>query len=492
MIFNSLQFFAFFPAVTVIYYILPQKVRYLWLLAASYFFYMQWDASYALILLFSTLVTYIGAIIIQKLRDRQTDDKPDIRIKLCLAAGVILNLGVLAYFKYADFVIDNLNTFASCEMKRLDLILPVGISFFIFQTTGYLIDVSRGDMKAEKNPLKYALFVSFFPQLVAGPIERSKKLLAQINEKHVFSLEQTREGLVLMLWGYFLKLCIADRAALFINTVYGDFETYGGWYLIVASVLFAFQIYCDFAGYSIIAMGAAKVLGFSLMENFDAPYTSGSVSEFWRRWHISLFSWFKDYLYIPLGGNKKGTLRKYLNILIVFFCSGLWHGSQWTFVIWGFLNGFYQIAGEITTPFRKKAAKKLGIREDSLGNRCIKAVITFILVDISWVFFRIDALRSCVPVFSSMIHAKNFWIFTDGSIYEAGLNDKNFTVLIICLIILALYDLLKRKGIVLREVVFSQDLWCRWIIYLALILFIFVFGIYGSKFSDAGFIYFQF
>lgn len=329
MLFNSYQFIVFFPFVCLIYFIFPKRIQYIWLLISSYFFYMSWDAKYALLLLFSTVVTWSCGLLLDKLSNKQNKcnkkefGKYQKLKKTVVAANFVLVLYVLFWFKYFDFVLDTLNILlnrVNCSLinVELDVVLPVGISFYTFQALSYSVDVYRGDVKVEKNFLKYALFVSFFPQLVAGPIERSKNLLRQVNESHTFDFERLRDGLLIMLWGYFMKLVIADRAAIFVDCVYSNINEYGGCYLIIASILFAFQIYCDFAGYSAIALGAAKVMGFELMENFKYPYLSTSVAMFWRNWHISLTSWFRDYLYIPLGGNRKGKLRKYINIMIVF------------------------------------------------------------------------------------------------------------------------------------------------------------------------------
>lgn len=343
MLFNSYQFLIFFPVVTLIYFLIPHKIRYIWLLIASYFFYMCWNTKYALILLFSTAVTYVGGILISKANKVEDNRKKIIYKKVFVALSFIINLSILFLFKYFDFAIDNINRILAVLNIQLlnpkfDVVLPVGISFYIFQALGYTVDVYREDVKAERNFLKYALFVSFFPQLVAGPIERSKNLLEQMYEKHYFEAQRVKDGLLLMIWGGFQKIVIADRIAIVVDTIFNKFPEYGGMYIIVAAILFAFQIYCDFSGYSIIAVGAAKVMGFRLMENFNAPYFSMSISEFWRRWHISLSTWFKDYVYIPLGGNRKGKIRKYINIMIVFFVSGLWHGASWNYIVWGGLN----------------------------------------------------------------------------------------------------------------------------------------------------------
>lgn len=351
MQFNSFDFLCFFPIVIAIYFVIPRKTRYLWLLAASYYFYMGWNPKYALLIAFSTVVTYFSGIFIEKINNRisdknETDEeyKKAIRQKKqVVAVSFTVNLLILVFFKYFDFLLGNINGILSrfgisIVEKPFDVLLPVGISFYTFQALSYTMDVYRNEIKAEKNILKYALFVSFFPQLVAGPIERSKNLLKQIETVHTFDLwnyERITKGLTVMLWGFFQKMVIADRIAILVDNVYDKYWLYGSSALILATILFAFQIYCDFGSYSNIAIGAAEVMGFSLMENFDTPYFSTSIKEFWRRWHISLSTWFRDYLYIPLGGNRKGTFRKYLNLIITFLVSGLWHGASWSFIVWG-------------------------------------------------------------------------------------------------------------------------------------------------------------
>lgn len=334
MIFNSIDFMLFFPIVVVIYFFIPKRIRYIWLLIASYYFYMCWNAKYAFLIALSTVITYISGLFMEKYFFRK---------KLILIFSLVSNLGILFVFKYYQFLLQNINHFrdiigiAPME-KSLDLLLPVGISFYTFQALGYSIDVYRGDVKAEKNLLKYALFVSFFPQLVAGPIERSKNLLTQVNCVEYFRLwnyERITNGAVIMLWGFFQKMVIADRAAILVDKVYGEYWIYGTIELIFATILFAFQIYCDFSGYSMIAVGAARIMGFELMENFNAPYYSKSIKEFWRRWHISLSSWFRDYIYIPLGGNRVSRLKGYGNLMVTFLISGLWHGANWSYVAWG-------------------------------------------------------------------------------------------------------------------------------------------------------------
>lgn len=311
MLFNSINFLIYFPIVLVIYYIVPNKIKSLWLLIASYYFYMCWNAKYAFLLFASTFVTYASGLLIEKVKKIGCADKKRENLKRWVVAGsFIINLGILFYFKYFNFTIDMIvKVFGKIHIQlnvpSFDIILPVGISFYIFQALSYTMDVYRDEIYAERNFFKYALFVSFFPQLVAGPIERSKNLLKQLAVPKRFEFEKAKDGFLLMLWGYFLKIVLADRIAIFVDRVYENYNTFNGWYIAVATILFAIQIYCDFSGYSTIAIGAAEILGIDLMENFDAPYLSATVADFWRRWHISLTSWFRDYLYIPLGGQKR-------------------------------------------------------------------------------------------------------------------------------------------------------------------------------------------
>lgn len=498
MLFNSFQFIVFFPVVLIVYYVMPDRIKYLWLLVSSYYFYMCWNAKYALLLLTSTLITYISGLLIEKIKKIDRTEKCKIKLKKWVVAGSVLcNLSILFYFKYINFTLGVLaNIFEKIgiqlEVPVFDIILPVGISFYIFQALSYTIDVYRDEIYAEKNFFRYALFVSFFPQLVAGPIERSKNLLKQLAIPKKFDFDRGREGLLLMIWGFFLKLVIADRITIFVDVVYGDYNTFGGWYIVVATMLFAVQIYCDFAGYSIIAMGAAKFLGIELMENFDAPYLATSVSEFWRKWHISLTSWFKDYLYIPLGGSKKGKLRKYINKIIVFLVSGLWHGANLSFVAWGFINGMYQVIGEILQPARDKVVKIFNLNRASLGHKIMKGFITFLLIDFSWIFFRASGFREAIEIIKSMFTFNNPWIFFDDSLYLCGLDGKNFRIMIFSIIILFIADIFKKKGIKVRREIAKQDYWCRCLIMIAAICFILIFGIWGSGYDIAGFIYFQF
>ncbi|MCD4712278.1 MAG: MBOAT family protein [Clostridiales bacterium] len=490
MLFNSFSFLLFFPIVTLIYFLVPHKIRYLWLLGASYFFYMSWNPKYALLIATSTVITYLSGLLIDSTKSR-------FKRKLWVGLSFASNLAILFFFKYFDFAVGNLGrVMASMGIEFMqptfDVILPVGISFYTFQALSYTMDVYRREIFVEKNIAKYALFVSFFPQLVAGPIERSKNLLVQIEARHYFDYDRVKSGLLIMLWGLFLKLVIADRVAILVNQVYGDYAQYAGLQLVIATLLFGIQIYCDFGSYSYIAIGSAQVMGFTLMENFKQPYFARSITEFCQRWHISLSTWFRDYLYIPLGGNRKGKFRKYINIMIVFIVSGLWHGASWNFVIWGALHGIFQVIGLITSPFKAKVADRLGVDRINFSYQLGQGIITFILVNFAWIFFRAPNFTAARGIIDRILLEWNPWIFSDGSLYELGLSRANLTVAMIGIFIMIGTSIAKRKGFEIRATLARQGLLFRWSVYFALIFTIIIFGIYGPGYSESQFLYFQF
>lgn len=497
MLFNSVDFLVFFPIVTLIYFLIPHKIRYLWLLVCSYYFYMCWNAMYALLLFASTMITWVSGLAIAAAAKKETEDPTRLRSRGIVAISLILNLTLLFFFKYSNFVIENLNsllahTGVSLRVPKLDLLLPVGISFYIFQALSYTIDVYRGDVQVEKNPLRYMVFVSFFPQLVAGPIERSSRLLGQFYEKHRFSYDRMVRGLMMMLWGYFQKMVVADRLSVLVDQVFNYSSYYAGFEILVGAVFFAFQIYCDFAGYSTIAIGAAQVMGFDLMENFRRPYLAVSVADFWRRWHISLTSWFRDYLYIPLGGNRKGKLAKYRNIMVVFLASGLWHGANWTYVIWGGLNGLFQIIGAETKKLRSAVKSFLGIRDNSGSGRLLSMIVTFLLIDFTWIFFRAATLEDAVTVIRQLFSSFNPWVLFDGTLYTLGLSMIDFWVGIVAIAMILAVDVLHERGVRIREWILNQNLLFRWMVYFIAIFTILIFGFYGPNYDAAQFIYFQF
>lgn len=496
MLFNSINFLVFFPIVVLFYFLIPHRFRYIWLLASSYYFYMCWNIKYALLMLFSTIVTYFSGVFIDYFHHRSGKNAAQM-MKFCVAGSLILNLSVLFFFKYFNFALDNLAWILNAvgvSVKRpvCDFLLPVGISFYTFQALSYTMDVYRKEIRPEKNFLRYALFVSFFPQLVAGPIERSKNLLNQFHEKHYFNYQRVKDGLLLMLWGFFMKLVIADRLAIFVDQVYNNWQRYGGIEIILATIFFAIQIYCDFGSYSNIAVGAAQVMGFTLMKNFCQPYFAVSVKDFWRRWHISLTSWFRDYLYIPLGGNRKGKLRKQFNLMTVFLVSGLWHGASWHYIAWGGLNGAYQIVGEATQPWRNKILDCLKVKRDCFSYRLFSQIVTFLLIDISWLFFRANGLRTAIGMLKRIWHHFELGVFLDGSLLSIGIGRKDFTLLFFAIGMLWLADLFHEHRKSIRQWLDGQNLLFRWAAYYAAIFFIIIFGIYGFGYDATAFIYFQF
>lgn len=394
MLFNSFSYAVFLPIIFIFYWFIPHRFRWALLLLASYYFYMSWNPKYVILILGTTVVSYITGVLIEWTGNI-------LQKKIYLVLSIILCMGVLFIFKYFNFFIENLNNILNMFTIRmhpttLKLLLPVGISFYTFQTMSYVIDVYRGDIKAEKHFGYYAAFISFFPQLVAGPIERTSNLLPQIKREQKFSEQKAFDGLKLMLWGYYKKLVIADTLALYVDKVYNQLGLYQGFSLMIVAFFFSLQIYCDFSGYSDIAIGTAKLFGIDLMKNFDAPYFSKSVKEFWRRWHISLSTWFRDYIYIPLGGNKCTRIRRYINLMLTFLASGLWHGANWTFLYWGGVHGAAQIVEDICNPILKK------IRVYKVGRFIIWGLV-FTFCNMAWVLFRAPTLTEATYVYTNML-----------------------------------------------------------------------------------------
>lgn len=452
---------------------LSQKYRWILLLVASYYFYMNWKPVYALLIFGSSVTTYVCADRIDRAKTKKTK-------KQYLLASLIINLSILFLFKYYNFfntsIFGLLDSWSiRMQLPDFDLLLPVGISFYTFQAVGYTIDVYREEIKHEKHFGIYLLFVSFFPQLVAGPIERAKNLLPQFKEHKKFNYDQAVNGLKLMMWGFFMKVVVADRLSIYVNSVYNNVEAHSSTTLTVASIFFAFQIYCDFAGYSSIAIGCAKILGFDLMTNFRRPYFAQSCAEFWQRWHISLSTWFKDYVYIPLGGNRVGTFNNYRNLLTTFLISGLWHGANWTFVIWGGLNGLYQIFFKIlgVNPKIKLVDKKNALKY--IGN----VLLTFILICFSWVFFRANNLNDAIVVLKRIVTARGEFFIGDQSSFYYGI------LAIITLLLKDAYDEFFPEGKLFFK---SETKLIRFFSYSTVIVMILLFGV----FDGGQFIYFQF
>ena len=407
MNFNSWQFLVFFPLVTVGYFFLTMglakrckswsnTLSQIFLLAVSLFFYGCWNPAYLGLILLSVTVTWTSGLLME---GKSVQGK-----RLVLVTSLVINLGILFFFKYYNFFAASALSFSRSAIRfpAFNALLPVGISFYTFQALGYSIDVYYGRVRAERNFVTYALFVTFFPQLVAGPIERTGNLLPQFRVNHGFDYDRVTAGLRLAAWGMFKKVVIADRLAIYVNGVYGNPAAYPAASLALATFFFAFQIYCDFSGYSDIAIGAARVLGFNLMSNFRQPYFARSIADFWRRWHISLSTWLKDYLYIPLGGNRKGAGRQKLNLLITFLLSGLWHGAAWHFVAWGALHGVFQLVGRSTAPFRSTIGRRIGLPEESRMRKIIQVCVTFALVCFAWIFFRANSIGDAFVIIAKL------------------------------------------------------------------------------------------
>ncbi len=491
MQFVSIEFFAFLFISILGYFVIPKKVKYIWLLICSWCFYFYASKALLLLLIGVTLLAYASGRLLDK-----DNTSAKVSKKAVLIISIVLMVGLLLYFKYTGFLLHTVSRFQVLlglpdSMPVVNIILPLGISFYLFQAIGYIIDCYKGTIKAEKNYLYVALFISFFPQIMAGPIERAGNMIPQYKEPKSFSYDGMRDGLLLMLWGYFQKIIIADRLSIVVGNVYDNIDSYAGTTILVATICYTLQIYCDFAGYSNIAIGSAKIMGINLMQNFKHPYLSGSIAQFWRNWHISLSSWFRDYLYIPLGGNRKGNARKLINIMIVFAVSGLWHGAAWTFVIWGLLHGLYQVIGSLLMPVRNKLVSTFNIDRNSFSHKLFKILFTFMLVNIGWVFFRADTFVLAVDILKKMWGFAP-WVLVDGTLFKLGLSAADIYLLIAALIILLIVDICNLKGIILRDQIYKQSLWLRWIIYITAAIVVITCGIWGPGYDAASFIYSSF
>ena len=496
MLFNSISFLIFFPVVILLYFIIPHRFRYIWLLAASYYFYMAWNPVYALLMLTSTFITYTSGILIDKANKTSGGGNAAKLKNIYVSISFILNLSILFFFKYFYFAVDNINILLSALhiqliQPKFDIILPLGISFYTMQMIAYIVDIYRG-AKAETNFIKYALFISFFPKLLAGPIERTATFLPQLQERKYFNYDNLKNGLLLMLYGYFLKMVIGDRAAILVNFVFENYEAYMGLEIFVAITIYSIQIYADFFGYTCIAIGAAQTMGFTLLQNFNHPFFAVSVGDYWLRWHISLSMWLRDYIYFPLGGSRCSKIKKYRNILITFFISGLWHGANWTFIIWGMIHGLSIILDDIFKPVFQKIYSIFNINTQCFSFRLFQIIIAFLIINYSRLFFRAPDIETAVIMTKQMFSVWNPWIFFDNSLYDMGLSRKDFYVLCFSIIILWAVSFMQEKGIKIREELAKQNLVFRWILYWIAIFGILTFGVYGTAYNANQFIYFQF
>ena len=482
MLFNTVQFMLFFVVVVTAFFALPARWRNPFLLVASYYFYMCWSTTYIFVIWAITLIDFVAGLLIER-----TDAA--LRRRMLLGASVLCNFGLLFVLKYANFFGGTVNAIGDrlgipVHFSALNLLLPVGISFHTFQAVSYTVEVYRRRVPAERDLIKYALYVAFFPQMVAGPIERPYNLLPQFVPQKEPRLDRFRSGLQMALWGLFKKAAIADLVAPLVAQVYGAPRTFSGPILALATLMFSVQIYCDFSGYSDIAIGIARIMGYDLMINFRAPYFARSISEFWHRWHISLSSWFRDYLYIPLGGNRVSRMRWYVNLMIVFLVSGLWHGANWPFVLWGGLHGFYLIFGVATSSFRARLRSVIGLADRPLLHRGLQMITTFFLATVAWVFFRANSVGDALWIvrhFASVggFHLTDIW----------GLGLPRFEMTLAFVLIAALFIVEWLIVETPRVVVGWWSAWpLRWACYYACAFGIVFFGV----FKHLQFIYFQF
>jgi D-alanyl-lipoteichoic acid acyltransferase DltB (MBOAT superfamily) len=493
MLFNSIEFLLFFSIVIPLYFALPYRLRVIMLLLASCYFYMFFVPIYIVILFSTIVIDYFAGILIER-----SDGK---KRKAWLLLSLIANIGILCYFKYFNFLNENLTLLLHSihvenKIPNLTILLPIGLSFHTFQAMSYTIEVYRGKQKSERNFITYALYVMFFPQLVAGPIERPQNLLHQFKEKHRFDYARTSSGLKLMAWGLFKKVVVADRLSGMVDFVYNNPTWFNGVPIILGMIFFSIQIYCDFSGYSDIAIGSARIMGIDLMKNFDRPYASKSIPEFWRRWHISLSTWFKDYLYIPLGGNRGKKWRVYLNLMIVFLISGLWHGASWNFIIWGAIHGSLLIIYMLIAGFYKSEVPIVLTRIQRFITTTIAIVIVFCLTSIAWVFFRArtfdDAkylLKHMTNDVSGQLHrmrgfSSGEWV---SHVYLGG-DKSNFIIAIVSIVFLFLVEYLQSKYKLTKMITKSNPA-VRFTAYGALLLLILYYGVFDKNIQ---FIYFQF
>lgn len=499
---TSIEFILFLLGAVVVLQVTPRSMRTVLLTIVNFiFFYIGSGISGTLVLISVLAVVYIGARVIS-ISNKKENLSANKRICLLWCAlTTLVALCPLLVFKYAGFVLEAASTFISMPQNVLEgfsgLIAPLGISFFTMQGIGYLIDVYRGNRDAIVNIFDYLAFAAFFPTIVSGPIQRSYSLPAQLSrireERFTTSYDQVKHGAITILWGMFLKMVIADRVALLVNTVYDAWWLYGSIELIWATVGYALQIFCDFAGYSCIAIGAARMMGFDAGENFNTPYLAQSVQDFWRRWHISLSTWLCDYIYIPLGGSRKGAVRRYINVFIVFAICGIWHGAGWHFLIWGIMQGLFQCIGIATYKLRYRYYDRLGFKTSSFGWRFGRILCTFLLICVSWVFFRAPYVSYATGILSRIIFEFNPWVLFDGSLETLGLSDLDETVLLLSVVFLVLVSLVKRfRGVNLAQFLDEQPIPFSWSVLLFLIAFVFLFGMYGPSVDASSFIYAQF
>lgn len=477
----SVSFGIFICIGLLVYFIFPKKMQLYIILLMNIIFYTYSDIRHLVYLIITIISTWGVALICKKSKSKR------IRYYFTLVA-CILNVGILLFVKFylylANIWNNHINVF---QMPMLYILFPLGISFYTLQAVSYCIDVYKERIEAEESFVKYAVFISYFPSIVQGPIVRYKDIAPQLYRKHYFDYTRVKFGVQLALYGIFKKLVIADRAALCVNDVFGNYCQYGKIWILVGVVLYSVQIYADFSGCVDVCRGVSQMFGIEMINNFNAPYFAVSIKDFWRRWHISLSSWLRDYVYIPIGGNRRGRLRKYCNLLITFLISGIWHGVGIHYLVWGALHGVYQIIGEVIQPFKTKIIMRLNINTQVFSYRLLQRLITFCLVSIAWIFFRANGLREALLLIKSFL--VNGWLMDFST--QTAVSIKDLIVLIVGIFIMICVSVLQQRYCI-REILNRQNMWFRWGIYLIGIYSILIFGMYGSGYSSETFIYMQF
>lgn len=471
-------------AITVLaYYVVPKKIRWVMLLGSSAYFYYEIssDKKQLVILVASIVISYASALLIQHQGQRKDTDKVK---KLTLAVGIVFSAAPLIASKCGDFI-----TSSIIHRSALSWIIPVGLSFYSMQIISYLIDVYRGKYEPQKNVFKYALYVSFFPIVIQGPISRYNQLSKSLYEGHEYDNENLMRGIQLILWGLFLKYLIADKASVVVDTVFNNYQNYSGCYVWIAAILYSVQLYTDFLSCVMMSKGVGEMFGVEITDNFKQPYFSTSIKDFWRRWHISLSEWLRDYVYISLGGNRKGKLHKYINLIITFAVSGIWHGGRWKYLFWGLMHAGYQIVGDLVYKPKNSILEKISLPRESKTRRFLEMLVTSFLVMIAWIIFRADSLKAGIKMIISMFSTFNPWILFNSAVFWLGLNQREFEVLGISILILVIVSLLHERNIKIRDWFNKQNFVIRWIVYLCVIWSIWIFGTYGYGFNAADFIY---
>lgn len=482
MNYTSWTYYAMVILLLPVYYLMPRKIRWTVLLAGSVFFYTQimTDPAQLYVLLCSVVLSYLAGIILQRLR---TSGRPVVK-KIVLFAGITLSSLPLLLEKIRD-----LSSGALLTHSINTLIIPVGLSFYTLQLIAYLVDIYKGKIDAQVNPLKYCLFITFFPQIIQGPIPRYEQLGRYLFNGNEYDSDNVIKGIQLVIWGFFLKYMIADKAAIVVNNVFADSRVYAGGYIWVATALYCMQLYADFMSCTTISKGIAEMFGIYLPDNFNRPFFATSVKDFWRRWHMSLSYWLRDYIYIPLGGNKRGRLFKWINLTVTYAISGLWHGGSIKYLIWGLCQVFYQIAGET----RYILVTRFGLEKYRLKNKWLATQLnrlgTIVLFMLSVIIFRADTLADGLILIKNMLSTFNPWIFFDDSLFLLGLDIKEFTILILSLLVLLFVSIKQEAGVKLRERFMEQNIIIRWAVYLLTIWTIWIFGSYGFGFNSNDFLY---